>query len=186
MADPFAASSKSHEPPVAVAQVNHHLPIVADFARRLGLAEIVNRLVPVDMAVEPGVIVLGMLLDTLSGRSPLYHLESAFSDCDRAVLFGQELPANTFSDDNVGRAMDRIFAAGTQRVFSTLSVAAMEQFASTAKHVHFDTTSGRRADQRPPTRGASFDRSGAPARNACHGAPAPRLPQRGRVPALIV
>lgn len=140
MAYPFAASSNSHESPVAVAQVNH-LPIVADFARRLGLVEIVNRLVPVDMAVEPGVIVLGMVLDTLSGRSPLYHLESAFSDCDRAVLFGQELPANTFSDDNVGRVMDRIFAAGTQRVFSTLSVAAMEQFALTAKHVHFDTTS---------------------------------------------
>jgi hypothetical protein len=140
MAYPFAASSNSHEPPVAVAQVNH-LPIVADFARRLGLVEIVNRLVPVDMAVEPGVIVLGMVLDTLSGRSPLYHLESAFSDCDRAVLFGQEIPANTFSDDNVGRVMDRIFAAGTQRVFSTLSVAAMEQFALTAKHVHFDTTS---------------------------------------------
>ena len=48
MADPFAASSNSHDPPVAVAQVNH-LPIVADFARRLGLVEIVNRLVPVDM-----------------------------------------------------------------------------------------------------------------------------------------
>ena len=110
MAYPFSASSNSHEPPIAVAQVNH-LPIVADFARRLGLVEIVNRLVPVEMAVEPGVIVLGMVLDTLSGRSPLYHLESAFSDCDRAVLFGQEIPANRFSDDNVeqedGNASDK-------------------------------------------------------------------------------
>ena len=140
MAHPFAASSKSQEPPIAVAQVNH-LPIVADFARRLGLVEIVNRLVPVDMEVEPGVIVLGMVLDTLSGRSPLYHLESAFSDCDRAVLFGKDLPANYFSDDNAGRVMDRLFDAGTQRIFSALSVAAMERFALQARHVHFDTTS---------------------------------------------
>ena len=140
MAHPFAATSKSQQPPIAVAQVNH-LPIVADFARRLGLVEIVNRLVPVEMEVEPGVIVLGMVLDTLSGRSPLYHLEGAFSDCDRTVLFGKDLPANYFSDDNAGRIMDRIFDAGTQRVFSALSMSAMDRFALTAKHVHFDTTS---------------------------------------------
>jgi hypothetical protein len=132
MADPFAASSNSHEQSVAVAQVNH-LPVVADFGRRLGLAELDNRLVQVDMTVEFGVIGVGVVLDNLSGRSPLYHMESAFSDCDRAVLFGQEVPANTFSDDNVGRVMDRIFAASTQRLFSTLSVTAMGQSALAVK-----------------------------------------------------
>ncbi len=140
MAYPFAASIEAHKQTISVAQVNH-LPIVAEFARRLGLVEIVNRLVPVEMGVEPGVIVLGMVLDTLSGRSPLYHLESAFSDCDRAVLFGEGLAGNYFSDDNAGRVLDRLFDTGTQRIFSTLSVAAMDQFALTAKHVHFDTTS---------------------------------------------
>jgi transposase len=140
MAHPFATPIEERKQPIAVAQVNH-LPVVADFARRLGLVEIVNRLVPVNMGVEPGVIVLGLVLDTLSGRSPLYHLESAFSDCDRAVLFGDALPANYFSDDNAGRVMDHLFDAGTQRIFSALSVSAMERFALTAKHVHFDTTS---------------------------------------------
>lgn len=140
MAHPFASPLEAHEHTIHVAQVNH-LPIVADFARRLGVVDIVNRLVPVEMEVEPGIIVLGMVLDTLSGRSPLYHLESAFSDADRAVLFGEALPENYFSDDNAGRVLDHLFEVGTQRIFSALSVAAMERFALTGKYVHFDTTS---------------------------------------------
>jgi hypothetical protein len=55
---------------ITAAQVNH-VPIIAHYARRLGLVELVNRLVPVEMEVEPGLIVLGLVLDTLSGRSPL-------------------------------------------------------------------------------------------------------------------
>ncbi|WP_428995760.1 DUF4277 domain-containing protein [Lamprobacter modestohalophilus] len=70
MAHPFASPNPVHAQPLQIAQVNH-LPIVADFARRLGLVYIVNRLVPVQMEVEPGIVVLGMVLDTLSGRSPV-------------------------------------------------------------------------------------------------------------------
>jgi transposase len=139
MAHPFSAR-ETHKPAISIAQVNH-LPIVADFARQLGLVESVNQLVSSEMNVEPGVVVLAMVLDTLSGRSPLYHLENAFSDAERAVLFGENLPVNAFSDDNAGRVLDRLFEAGTQKMFSVLSVTAMERFELTAKHVHFDTTS---------------------------------------------
>ena len=65
MAEPFESSTHNNAQAIAAAQVDH-LPIVARYARRLGLVEIVNRLVPVEMDVEPGVIVLGMVLDTLS------------------------------------------------------------------------------------------------------------------------
>jgi len=140
MAEPFGARGASPPQEISVAQVNH-LPIVAHFARRLGLVEIVNELVPTQMEVEPGVIALGLVLDTLSGRSPLYHLQTAFEECDRALLFGQELPAEYFSDDNVGRMLDCFFAAGTQRIFSALSVRALEGFPVATHEVHFDTTS---------------------------------------------
>lgn len=119
MAHPFASPHSIHAQAVHIAQVNH-LPIVADFARRLGLVDIVNRLVPVQMQVEPGLIVLAMVLDTLSGRSSLYHLQSAFSAADRLVLFGEALPANAFSDDNAARVLDRLFEVGTQRASSRL------------------------------------------------------------------
>jgi len=140
MAEPFGAMGASTPQEISAAQVNH-LPIVAHFARRLGLVQIVNRLVPTQMEVEPGLIVLGLVLDTLSGRSPLYHLQTAFEDCDRAVLFGRDLPAEYFGDDKVGRMLDRLYEVGTQRIFSALSVAALEGFPVSTQHAHFDTTS---------------------------------------------
>jgi len=140
MSHPFEAAIEKNKQSITVAQVNH-LPIVADFARRLGLVETINRMVPVKMEVEPGIIVLSMVLDTLSGRSPLYHLESAFSDCDRRVLFGQDLPANYFSDDNAGRVLDYLFNAGPQSLFTAVSATAVNRFGLVIKHLHFDTTS---------------------------------------------
>lgn len=50
-----------------------HLPIVRTYVEKLGLVELLNDLVESEMEVEPGVLFLGMLLDTLSGRSPLYR-----------------------------------------------------------------------------------------------------------------
>jgi transposase len=140
MLEPSGTKKTTTQQAITAAQVNH-LPIVANFARRLGMVETVNRLVNTQMEVEPGLIVLGLVLDTLSGRTPLYHLEKSFEDCDRALLFGQDLPAEYFSDDNVGRMLDRLYETGTQRVFSALSVAALEQFPVSTAHVHFDTTS---------------------------------------------
>ena len=67
MAEPFGLQGASTPQAVTAAQIDR-LPIVAHFARRLGLVQIVNRLVSTQMEVEPGLIVLGLVLDTLSGR----------------------------------------------------------------------------------------------------------------------
>jgi hypothetical protein len=45
MAEPFGANGVSVRQEISVAQVNH-LPIVAHFAQRLGLVEIVNEWCP--------------------------------------------------------------------------------------------------------------------------------------------
>ena len=140
MAEAFSDHGAGTAQAISAGQVNH-LPIVAHFARHLGLVEVVNRLVKTQMEVEPGLIVLGLVLDTLSGRSPLYHLQRAFEDCDRGLLFGQELPAEYFSDDNVGRMLDCLFETGTQQIFSALSISALERFPVSTHHAHFDTTS---------------------------------------------
>ena len=118
-----------------------HLPIVAQYLRRIGLVDIINKLVTVDMDVDPGIIVLGAVLDTLSGRSPLYHLENSFEGYDRELLFGQDIPPGYFNDDNTGRILDALFAVGTQKIFSALSVSVLRRFSLSTKHVHFDTTS---------------------------------------------
>ena len=42
-----------------------HLPVVAQFCRRIGLADVVNAAVPTQMAVDVGTAVQLMVLDTL-------------------------------------------------------------------------------------------------------------------------
>jgi len=140
MAYPFAPSAKVVLSNVEAFEV-HHWPIVRAYAERLGLVEVVNRLVPSEMAIDAGTIVLGMVIDTLSGRSPLYHLEAFFEQQDRELLLGREVEASVFNDDTVGRVLDRVFEAGTQKLFSALSQHAVERFAIPIKHVHHDTTS---------------------------------------------
>ena len=43
-----------------------HLPIAAQFCRRIGLIGTVNRTVPSEMEVDAGTVVQAMVLDTLS------------------------------------------------------------------------------------------------------------------------
>ena len=119
----------------------HHWPIVRSFIERIDLVNIVNQLVPTQMAVEPGLIVKGLIIDTLSGRSPLYHLESSFEHCDRELLFGEDVSARYFNGDNVARTLDQLYAVGTQKIFSSLSVSAIKVFGIETNHVHYDTTS---------------------------------------------
>ena len=57
----------------------HHLPIIKAYADQLGLVSLINHYVPTEMGVDAGTVVLAMVLDTLSGRSPLYRLEEFFA-----------------------------------------------------------------------------------------------------------
>jgi len=118
-----------------------HLPIISAFCQRIDLIDTVNRLVPSQMAVDPGTIVQALVLDTLSGRNPLYRLEEFFELQNVEQLLGKDLPKSTFSDVNIGRTFDRIHRAGTSKVFSEVAVQACRNFNVRSRHAHFDTTS---------------------------------------------
>ena len=45
-----------------------HLPLIKAYADKLGLVGLINHLVPTEMDVDAGTVVLGLVLDTLSGR----------------------------------------------------------------------------------------------------------------------
>jgi transposase len=118
-----------------------HLPIIKTFADKLGLVGIINRCVPTEMAVDAGTIVLGLVLDTLSGRSPLYRLEEFFAHHDTELLLGKALPPHAFTDDTVGRVLDRLYDMGTMKLFTACAVRAAATFGLERRYVHFDTTS---------------------------------------------
>jgi len=117
------------------------LPIVKEYARRINLVETINHVVGTQMELQPGPVVLAMVLDTLSGRSPLYRLIDFFEEKDTELLLGEAIPADHFTDHNVGRALDKMFETGTQKIFSQLSQNAIGGFKINTEKVHYDTTS---------------------------------------------
>ena len=119
----------------------HHWPIVHAYAERLALRALINRLVPTEREFEPGLMVLGMVVDTQSARSPLYHLESFFEGQDTEVLLGERVDPAVFNDDNAGATLDLLFEANTQKIYSEVAVAALREFEVPTDEVHFDTTS---------------------------------------------
>jgi transposase len=105
------------------------------------LVEVINQAVPTEMDVDPGTIVLGMILDTLSGRSPLYRLEEFFTHQDTALLLGQAVAPEVFNDDTVGRVLERLYDVGTMKIFTACAVRADQVYGLDKRYVHFDTTS---------------------------------------------
>jgi transposase len=146
-----------------------HLPTAAAYCRRLGLVEVVNDIVASQMDISPGIVVQAMVLDTLSGRSPLYRIKEFLAGQDVELLVGEDLPAKAFSDINVGRSLDAIFKGGPTKIITELGVRATGTFALDTTVPSYDTTSTSlwgdyracEADSPPPgsviTRGHSKD-----------------------------
>ena len=66
-----------------------HLPIVKQYAKQINIVETIDAMVQSEMQVSPGLTVFAMVLDTLSGRSPLYRLQKFFEDKDNELLLGE-------------------------------------------------------------------------------------------------
>ena len=118
-----------------------HLPIIKQFAKEINLVDTINTMVKSQMQLQPGQAVLAMVLDTLSGRTPLYRLKEFFHDKDTELLLGTEIDPELFCDHNLGRVLDKIFDTGAQSIFSQLSQNAVKRFGIDTRDVHFDTTS---------------------------------------------
>lgn len=118
-----------------------HLPVVSSYCRELGLIELINEMVPSKMIVRPGQIIQAMVLDTLSGRSPLYLLEDFMADQDIGLLIGENISPDKFNDTNISRALDAVFEVGTSKILTELGSNAAEKFGLDMGVVSYDTTS---------------------------------------------
>jgi transposase len=118
-----------------------YLPIIKDFAKKIRLVETLDAMVDSQMDLSPGITVLAMVLDTLSGRTPLYRLEEFFEEKDIELILGQDVKPELFCDHNVGRVLDKLFDTGPQKIFSQIAQNAVGVFEVDPRRVHFDTTS---------------------------------------------
>lgn len=117
------------------------LPIVSAYAARIGLVDEIDRLLHCEMEVSPGRVVLAMILDALSGRSPLFRLEEFFADKDVELLLGEDIPVAKLNDDTAGRVLDRIAEVGTNVVMGGIAMGVVRSFALDLSHAHQDVTS---------------------------------------------
>jgi hypothetical protein len=104
------------------------LPIVSAYAARIGLVEEIDRMLPCDMEVSPGRIVLAMILDALTGRTPLFRLGDFFADKDIELLLGEAIPLAKFSDHTLGRVLERLARAGTNKILGAVAFRTMKSF----------------------------------------------------------
>ena len=118
-----------------------HLPIVKQYAKQINLVGTIDAIVQNEMQVSPGLTVLAMVLDTLSGRSPLYRLQRYFEDKDTELLLGEQIDPGAFADHNVSRVLDSLYETGTGKIFSQIAQNAIGTFALDTGCAHYDTTS---------------------------------------------
>jgi len=117
------------------------LPIIAAFVKKIGVSEEVDRLCAMESDVRPGIVVSAMILDTLSGRSPLYRFERFCSELDTELLLGERVDAAKFNDDALGRVLLRIYEVGTGQFLTAICLSVNKLFGLETSHVHHDTTS---------------------------------------------
>lgn len=117
------------------------LPVVSAYVKKIGLVDEVNRLCPSDAEVSTGHVVMALILDTLSGRSPLYRLERSFKGMDLELLLGRDIASSKLNDDAVGRVLDRVWETGTGKILTAVALRAVKMFSLDTSHVHHDTTS---------------------------------------------
>ena len=119
----------------------YHLPIIKAYADRIDLVGTINRLVPSRMNIDPGTLVLAMVLDAVSGRHPLYRIDSFYRNKDIELLLGRSIDIEKLTDDNFGRGLDQLYKANTSRIFSAIVMNALRSFDVPSRHIHYDTTS---------------------------------------------
>jgi transposase len=118
-----------------------HMPVIAHFCDAIGIANIVNDCLPGKSVIDPGINVVAMILDTLSGRSPLYKVEEFIRTQDTELLLGRAIPAEAFNDDALGRTLDKIHEYGTLKLFTNISLNAANIYNLRSHQGSFDTTS---------------------------------------------
>jgi len=90
-------------------------PIIVNLCRQLGIEETVNSVVPWDdkqCLLDPGTLVLALIVNILCRRDPLYRVKEFYQEQDVALLFGKGVEVSNLNDSAFGHTLDKIFKAG--------------------------------------------------------------------------
>ena len=120
-----------------------HLGIVAGICHEIGLIEQINQVAGAsDRKVSCGAAVQAMVLNALGFTSrALYLMPQYLHNKPVDLLIEQDLAAEDFNDDTLGRSLDQLFEAGVTEVFAPVAAHALGVYAIEHRFYHLDSSS---------------------------------------------
>ena len=103
------------------------LGVVGTLCRQIGLVDVINEATEwhPQAKMGPGERILALIMCIFGDRRALWRVQEYFEDEDLEVLFGPGVRSDDFNDDALGRALDKLYAAGAQGVMATLAMRAL-------------------------------------------------------------
>ncbi|KAF0993621.1 IS1634 family transposase [Geobacillus sp. TFV-3] len=119
-----------------------YLNIISAIFKDLGLPQLIDRLVPVDPQCQTRAsdVIWLLILDILSGRQALVHLERWAHEIDLPKLIRPGLQPSWFNDDAIARHLDRLYDANIHQVISACLVQIYKEEGIPLRVFHADTT----------------------------------------------
>jgi Domain of unknown function (DUF4277) len=116
------------------------LPVVAQFGRRLRIAEVVDELCPVrEVApISHGEVIEALVANRLTAPAPLVQVQAWAAAMAVDEVYGIE--PHLLNDDRLGRALDAI-APHLDEVIGSVGAAAISEFGVDVARLHWDMTS---------------------------------------------
>lgn len=129
-------------PPAGIRREVGPLLLVRHFARTLGIAAEVDRLVPQRgrHKLSTGEVVVALLASRLASPSPLYDVAGWASGAALAELFG--IPHQLLNDDRLGRCLEAL-RPHAEELRGAVMLRAIERFGVDAARLHLDLTALR-------------------------------------------
>src|SRR6266700_4233601 len=119
-----------------------HLPLVLGVVRRLEVATVVDRLIPLHPAhvLSCGRGVEAVVLAMLDGDHALYKVGKRLEERGMVALLQPGLTRASLHDYRLGHILDALFAANLNQVFSAIALKALEVYSIPTPWLHQDTT----------------------------------------------
>ena len=111
----------------------------------LRIIETINGMVRWDQKqwkLSPGELIASLIIAFFAQRRPLYQVWDFYTEQDIELLFGRpDLTPEDFTDDSLGRALDRLQEADFTKIYGNIIVFAKQVYALQTRCCHADTTS---------------------------------------------
>jgi transposase len=123
-----------------------HLGLVAATIKRMGLVDFIDQILPIakdkGANLSMGNRTAGLIFNALGFiDTRLYMTSQHMQQVAVDRLLGEQVQSHQFTDDCLGRLLDRIADYGVSQFFTTVSLEVIEKLGVKNKTIHFDTTS---------------------------------------------